>query len=183
MNNFIKPLFSCVALTLAGCVTIPPPDKPPLPPMAIDRESLIADATPRSLVDNAIIEPPSGKSVVLNWDASPDDSVTGYRAYLGGESGIYTNMVDVGNNLQTTIGGLTIGNTYFFVATAYNSVAESIPSNEVSYEVVSTPKQVRLYFQFSDNAIQWVEQPGSILSEPMGDTNKFYRLRIEEVQP
>ncbi|HKQ60594.1 MAG TPA: hypothetical protein VJS92_04865 [Candidatus Polarisedimenticolaceae bacterium] len=71
-----------------------------------------------------------GGSIGLAWDASAGAS--GYRVYYGATSGNLTNSVDVGNTTQTTLNNLTDCSTWFFVVTAYNSLGESTPSNEVS---------------------------------------------------
>jgi hypothetical protein len=73
-------------------------------------------------------------SVKLAWDASPDATVTGYRLYMGMQSGIYTNSFTVGNTLTSTIANLMPSLTYYFGAVAYNASGMESPfSNEVIY--------------------------------------------------
>ncbi len=75
-------------------------------------------------------------SVTLAWDASPDASAVGYRIYYGPASGVYTNSATVGNVTTAVLTNLVNGSTYYFAATAYNSVGEESPfSNETSYNV------------------------------------------------
>lgn len=75
-------------------------------------------------------------SVTLAWDASPDASAVGYRIYYGPASGVYTNSATVGNFTTATLNSLVEGATYFFAATAYNSLGEeSLFSNEANYTV------------------------------------------------
>jgi hypothetical protein len=82
-------------------------------------------------------------SVTLAWDASPDPSVTGYRIYIGGASGNYTNSANVGNVTSTVLTNLTEGATYYFAATAYDATGvESDFSNEANYTVTTTPGNV-----------------------------------------
>lgn len=80
--------------------------------------------------------PPSiGNSgtTTLKWDASPDQSVVGYRIYYGITSGKYTNSAAVGNVLTANVSGLREGQQYFYAATAYNDDGvESVFSNEAS---------------------------------------------------
>ncbi len=57
----------------------------------------------------------------MAWDPSTDPSVVGYRLYQGGESLIYTNVVDVGTTTLATITALVPGSTYYFAVTAYDS--------------------------------------------------------------
>lgn len=79
---------------------------------------------------------PAGQSVAFAWAASPDPNVTGYNIYYGVASGDYTAKVNAGNATSTTISGLVAGVTYYFAATAYDSLGdESVFSGEVSYLV------------------------------------------------
>jgi hypothetical protein len=75
-------------------------------------------------------------NVTLAWDPSPDGSVAGYRLYDGIASGIYANVIDLGNATNATVSNLVSGVTYFFAATAYDTNGqESVFSDEVSYTV------------------------------------------------
>jgi fibronectin type 3 domain-containing protein len=81
-------------------------------------------------------------NVTLAWDASPDPSVTGYRVYYGGASGVYTNSLQVGNVTTATVSNLVLGATYYFAATARdNAGTESDFSNETSFTPVPPPNQ------------------------------------------
>ena len=78
----------------------------------------------------------SAQSASLSWDASPDLTVAGYNIYFGGASGVYTNMIAVGNQLSAVISGMDEGGTYYFVLTAFDALGlESIYSNEATYFV------------------------------------------------
>lgn len=80
----------------------------------------------------------SGNSVTLSWDApatnadgTPLTDLAGYKIYYGPSSGDYTRSIDVGNNRQVMIDGLSSG-SWCFAITAYNaSGSESAYSNEV----------------------------------------------------
>ena len=75
-------------------------------------------------------------TLTLAWDPSPDPSITGYRLYQGGESQIYTNVMDVGTADTATITGLDPEVTYYFAVTAYDATGlESAFSGEISYTV------------------------------------------------
>lgn len=81
-------------------------------------------------------------SVTLAWDPSPDSFVIGYRMYLGGSPGTYTNSFDVGLNLTATVTELAVGGTYYFTVRAVGDNAmESEPSNEVFYTAVNAPAE------------------------------------------
>lgn len=73
-------------------------------------------------------------SVGLIWDASPDQTVTGYALYYAPVNASMTNRVDVGTPTETSVTNLTEGVSYWFFVTAYNSVGtESDPSNVLIY--------------------------------------------------
>src|SRR5437762_5632898 len=76
------------------------------------------------------------QGVSLAWDASTGTSVAGYIVHYGSSSGVYTNSLDVGSQLTATIPGLLDSATYYFAVTARDATGlESIPSNEISYQV------------------------------------------------
>jgi hypothetical protein len=73
-------------------------------------------------------------SVNLTWDVSSDSNVVGYEIYYGTTSGVYTNVVVLGNVASTTITNLTPGLTYYFNATDRDvSGNESAFSGETAY--------------------------------------------------
>ena len=83
--------------------------------------------------------PALAQSVMLGWEPSPDPNAVGYNIYYGTASHNYTSKVSVGNVTNTTLNGLTGGNTYFFAATTYDAAnQESGFSNEASYGVPTT---------------------------------------------
>jgi hypothetical protein len=77
----------------------------------------------------------AAQNITLKWDPNPAPNLAGYRVYYGTSSGVYTQEIDVGNMTVTLVSNLKEGRTYFFAVTAYNTAAESLPSNEVSYTV------------------------------------------------
>ncbi len=87
----------------------------------------------------------SAAQIKLTWDANTDSGTAGYKIYYGTESRNYGTPINVGNANTFTLTGLTNGQTYFIVATAYNtSGLEGNFSNEVSgpakdLETISTP--------------------------------------------
>jgi hypothetical protein len=69
--------------------------------------------------------------VTLAWDSNPETDIAGYRIYIGAESRHYDDVIDVGKNTSCVVSGLEEGRTYYFAATAYNTVnLESGFSNE-----------------------------------------------------
>jgi hypothetical protein len=74
------------------------------------------------------------QSVTFAWD--PVSGVTGYKLYQGGTSRGYTNSINAGSATQATVSNLTVGKTYYFAATTYNSSGiESDYSSEITYTV------------------------------------------------
>lgn len=74
----------------------------------------------------------SATNVMLNWVASPDSTVDGYRLYQS--SATVMNDYDCGNVLTFTV-PVIAGEKYTFYVTAYNvDGIESVPSNVIEYE-------------------------------------------------
>ena len=75
----------------------------------------------------------------LAWEPNKEPDLAGYKIYRGLESGVYTDMVDVGNKTTYTVTGLLTDTTYFFVLTAYDlSSNESGYSEEVLHKTSDT---------------------------------------------
>lgn len=75
----------------------------------------------------------SGGTLSLAWDADTEPDLAGYKLYYGTVPGVYDHSVDVHNVTTYTLNALTQGQTYYIVATAYDtSHNESGYSNEVS---------------------------------------------------
>jgi hypothetical protein len=86
------------------------------------------------LVVGLVVLPRDAASIAFMWDADQEPDVVGYKLYYGSASRAYTNHIDVGNVTTSSVAGLANGNTYYFAATAYDSVGlESTYSSEVSY--------------------------------------------------
>ncbi len=86
----------------------------------------------------------SSQSVTLAWDASPTPGVASYVLHYGNTSGNYLYSTNVGNQTTTRVAGLQSGLTYYFAVGARDGAGiESVPSNEVSYQVpISNPPPV-----------------------------------------
>jgi Fibronectin type III domain len=84
-----------------------------------------------------IISPPGGggggatSSATLRWNAATG-TVSGYKVYVGEAPRLYTRTITLGNVTSSTVSSLTVGRTYYFAVTAYNSAGQSPLSNEVS---------------------------------------------------
>jgi Viral BACON domain/Fibronectin type III domain len=72
----------------------------------------------------------------LTWNPVTSTDLAGYKVYMGTASGVYGTSINVGNVTSYMINNLTLGTTYYFVVTGYNtSGGESLPSNEVSKSI------------------------------------------------
>ena len=75
-------------------------------------------------------------SVDLEWDPNTEPELAGYKIYWGTSGGNYTSSKDVGKTTTCTINGVEEGQTYYFVATAYDGQSnESGYSNQVTFTV------------------------------------------------
>jgi hypothetical protein len=73
-------------------------------------------------------------SVTLEWDASSEADVVGYKLHYGTSSRNYDTTMDVGNYTSVTIGNLDGNQNYFFAVTAYDADGnESVYSDELFY--------------------------------------------------
>ncbi len=86
----------------------------------------------------------------LSWAESPGD-VTGYRLKYGISPGMYETVKDVGMQTSYTLSDLNLDEslTYYFTVTAYNNYGESLPSNEVIWEIMQL-------------TLSWAESPGNV---------------------
>ena len=115
------------------------------------------------------------RAVTLEWDASPDVWVTGYRLYTHTNSmAAGTNLatavvrIDAGTNLTATVTNLAPGR-YYFVATAYTADnLESPPSNEIVLSVPVQPPNLRTV------VVQW---SGLVASTNWQDA-VFFKFKI-----
>ena len=86
--------------------------------------------------DNAEAAAGGAGQVTLAWDANTEADLAGYRVHYGTASGSYSVHTDVHKATNATVSGLTSGQTYYFVVTAYNAAnTESGYSNQVTYSI------------------------------------------------
>jgi hypothetical protein len=75
----------------------------------------------------------SAGTISLAWDADTEPDLAGYKLHYGTDPGVYGHSIDVHHVTTYTLTGLTKGQIYYIVATAYDtSNNESGYSNEVS---------------------------------------------------
>jgi len=85
------------------------------------------------IISPSTSSPPSTTSTAnLAWNAVTGTTVSGYKIYVGEAPRLYSRTINVGTVTTSTVNSLTVGRTYYFAVTAYNSAGESTPSNEVS---------------------------------------------------
>ncbi len=68
------------------------------------------------------------KSATLSWSAVTSTPISGYKVYVGEAPGQYSRTITVGTVTSATVNSLTVGKTYYFVVSAYNSAGEGPPS-------------------------------------------------------
>lgn len=71
-----------------------------------------------------------------NADGSTLTDLAGYKIYFGVTPGVYTKSIDVGSNTTHQVSNLTVGTTYYFTVTAYNTAG--IESNYATPPVSKT---------------------------------------------
>jgi predicted phage tail protein len=93
--------------------------------------------------------------VVLTWSAPSSNggsSISGYKVYMGTNSGGETLFITLGNVLTYTNTGLTNGQTYYYKVSAFNSVGEGTFSNEAIAIPATTPSAPQSSSASSGNA-------------------------------
>jgi fibronectin type 3 domain-containing protein len=81
--------------------------------------------------------------IPLSWSASLSSDVTSYNVRYGTSSGSYSAVTNVGNQTSARVTGLQAGQTYYLAVTAQTAAgSESLPSNEISYQVPVAPAPV-----------------------------------------
>lgn len=120
--------------------------------------------------------------VTLSWNPKTESELAGYNLYIGTSSRFYSQVIDVGNNIEYTVDNLSEGISYYFTVTAYDIEGhESVYSNEVSTtfikvispngaEVIPSgsiystywlapPEVVNFKFKYSlDNGLTWIQK-------------------------
>ena len=88
----------------------------------------------RLVISPSTTSPPTTitKSATATWNAVTSTPITGYKVYVGEAPGQYSRTITVGTVTSATVNSLTVGKTYYFVVSAYNSAGESPPSSMVS---------------------------------------------------
>ena len=116
------------------------------------------------------------RTVTLTWDSDTDTQIVGYRLYYGTASASYGQFVDVGNLTTTTLANLASGTTYFVVVTSYNAVGlESLPSNEVSFDLAADPTPVVSLF----NPGSTIDGPATIILNASASVQGATIVKVE----
>ncbi|WP_029917887.1 fibronectin type III domain-containing protein [Pelobacter seleniigenes] len=119
-----------------------------------------------------LASPSFALDITLSWDASPSDSVAGYKVYynkgddtlpLEGTGAIEGDSpIDVGDNLSAKLSGLDDNAVYYFSVTAYDgsgneSTFSNIVNNSWQPQLVSPSNQQRA--AFSPVLFEWEAAP------------------------
>src|ERR1017187_10271386 len=75
------------------------------------------------------------QTLALVWKPSISTNVIGYKLYYGGQSGVYTNIVDVGNATNCVVSNIQTNVTHYFATTAYDDmgVESQFSTNELEW--------------------------------------------------
>ena len=78
------------------------------------------------------------QTLALVWKPSISTNVIGYKLYYGGQSGVYTNIVDVGNATNCVVSNIPTNVTHYFAATAYDDmgVESQFSTNELEWPII-----------------------------------------------
>lgn len=110
------------------------------------------------------------------WNPLQDPEARGYVLYYGPLGAPMPSRADVGPATNTTVSNLTVGRTYFFYLTAYDSAqTESDPSPVLNYTL---PSVIRVTVSCSTDPTGTNWQ--TIFTETSITTNAswFYKVRI-----
>ena len=109
---------------------------PPVPQVKGTCRAAIVSAVFSGIIASIPFPASAVQNITLTWNPSTSPNVIGYNIYYGPACGIYTNMISVGNVTSATVSGLNEGACDYFVVVARNtSGLESLPSNEVGYNI------------------------------------------------
>lgn len=93
-------------------------------------------ATTQTIPVSLTLTSASTGSVTLSWTANAETDLAGYKLYLGTQTGVYGAPLTLGNLTTYQITNLTMGTTYFFSISAYDTAGnESLHSAEVSKSI------------------------------------------------
>ena len=80
----------------------------------------------------------SWNAPTTNMDGTPLTDLAGYKVYYGQTSGSYSTIIDVGNQTDHTLTGLTVEQPYYFAIKAYDSSGSESPfSSEIVYTLLA----------------------------------------------
>jgi hypothetical protein len=135
-----------------------------------------------------VLPPPTNapQTVTLAWDKSPGTNIASYWIWYGAGSRQYTNKLTAGTNLTVAVKRLAWGTTYYFAATAVDTVGlESDWSTEVSYTTPMLPAApglkpvvvLTVQSKSLDAGALWADG-GMYWSVAPDDLGKVFRLKI-----
>jgi hypothetical protein len=104
-----------------------------------------------AVVTSGFFVPAKAARISVQWDASPDPTVVGYRVYVQQVGATGPSVIETGNTTVATVDNLVEGKTYSIFMTAYDGTRlESEASNGITYSVppVSAPVATGFALQF-----------------------------------
>lgn len=127
-------------------------------------------------------------STVLSWtapttnaDNTPLTDLGGFNIYYGTAPGNYSQNIDVGNVTTYQVDNLTMGVTYYFVTTAYdtsgnesgysNEISKTIPVPDTAPPVISSVQSGNI--TYSSASIAWTTDEASDTQIQYGTTTAY----------
>lgn len=96
-----------------------------------------ASNSPQQIPVSLTLSQPTTGSAGLSWTANTETDLTGYKVYIGTQSGLYNPPITLGTVPAYTATDLASGRTYYFCISAFDSAGNESPcSSEVSKPIL-----------------------------------------------
>ena len=123
-------------------------------------------------------------SVMVMWDPNVEPDIGGYKIYHGTNSRIYNVVLDVGNVTNAILSNFTRGVTYYFAATAYNTIPlESDLSEEVTLTIPQIPLPPTNVIATNVNSSLGIAARIESADDVVGPWQAFYQSPTNYVDP
>ena len=88
----------------------------------------------------SLVAAQASQTALVSWNADSDSSVTGYKLNYGTSATNLSTVVDEGNVIAVSVPNLTVGQTYYFAASAYYANgATSLTATPVAFTATANP--------------------------------------------
>ena len=88
----------------------------------------------------SLVAAQASQTALVSWNADSDSSVTGYKLNYGTSATNLSTVVNEGNVIAVSVPNLTVGQTYYFAASAYYANgATSLTATPVAFTATANP--------------------------------------------